>query len=95
MLYKDFSAELLGLQEVIVTAVEYTNEQLSICAELPRREHICPACGTQTAVIHDYRMQQIKDTGMLAAMRADCQRRLPVWELGCFQKIGEEIWIIN
>ena len=27
MLYKDFSAELLGLQEVIVTAVEYTDEQ--------------------------------------------------------------------
>lgn len=56
MLYKDFSAELLGLQEVIVTAVEHTDEQLSICVELPRREHICPACGTQTAVIHDYRM---------------------------------------
>lgn len=61
MLYKDFSAELLGLQEVIVTAVEHTDEQLSICVELLRREHICPACGTQTAVIHDYRMQQIKD----------------------------------
>ena len=61
MLYKDFSAELLGLQGVIVTEVVDTDGQLCICVELPRKEHICPACGTQTAVIHDYRMQQIND----------------------------------
>lgn len=61
MLYKDFSAELLGLQGVIVTEVEDTGAHLCICVELPKRGHICPACGAQTAVIHDYRNQEIKD----------------------------------
>ena len=35
MLYKDFSAELLGLQGVIVTEVVDTDGQLCICVEMP------------------------------------------------------------
>lgn len=61
MLYKDFSAEILGLQGVIVTAVNERNGQLCICVELPRKEHTCPVCGARTSAIHDYRKQAVRD----------------------------------
>ena len=61
MLYKDFSAEILGLQGVIVTGVDDRNDQLCIYVELPRKEHTCPSCGAKTTAIHDYRKQEVKD----------------------------------
>ena len=58
---KDYTAELLNLEDVIITDVTNISDQLHIYIELPRTEHICPACGASTARIHDYRMQTIKD----------------------------------
>ena len=61
MLKKDYTAELLNLEDVIITNVENISNQLHVFIELPRKKHICPCCGAETDHIHDYRMQQIKD----------------------------------
>ena len=61
MLMTDYSAKLLNLEDVIITGVENTGDQLHIYIEIPRTPHICPACGGITDRIHDYRMQTIKD----------------------------------
>ena len=57
----DYTSKFLNLEDVIITNVENTSNQLHIYIELPRAEHICPACGALTDRIHDYRMQAIKD----------------------------------
>lgn len=64
MLMTDYTAEFLNLEDVIITNVENISDQLHIYIELPRSEHICPACGAVTARIHDYRWQKIKDVPM-------------------------------
>ena len=61
MLMTDYTAELLNLEDVIITNVENITDQLHIYIELPRARHVCPACGAVTDRIHDYRMQIIKD----------------------------------
>ena len=61
MLNQDYTAKLLNLEDVIITNVENISGQLHISLELPRAAHVCPACGGVTDVIHDYRMQTIKD----------------------------------
>ena len=61
MLMTDYTSKLLNLEDVIITNVENIADQLHIYIELPRTEHICPACGATTDRIHDYRTQIIKD----------------------------------
>ena len=61
MLNENYTAKLLDLEDVIITNVEKTSNQLHIFIELPRREHICPVCGSKTNTIHDYRTQIVKD----------------------------------
>lgn len=61
MLMSDYTAELLNLEDVIITCVENISDQLHISIELPRRKHVCPCCGAVTDRVHDYRMQVVKD----------------------------------
>lgn len=61
MLMKDYTAKLLNLEDVIITKAENISSQLHIHIELPRKNHICPECGSATDRVHDYRMQTIKD----------------------------------
>ena len=62
MLMLDYTTELLDLEDVIITKAENISNQLHIYIELPRRSHTCPACGATTDLVHDHRMQVIKDT---------------------------------
>ena len=64
MLMTDYTAKLLNLEDVIITNVENISDQLHIYIELPRKDHICPCCGTTTDRVHDYRMQVVKDVPM-------------------------------
>ena len=64
MLMKDYTAEFLNLEDVIITNVENILDQLHISIELPRRKHVCPCCGAMTDRVHDYRIQVIKDVPM-------------------------------
>ena len=61
MLNQDYTTELLNLEDVIITKVQNISDQLHIYLELPRREHVCPCCGSLTDRIHDYREQIVKD----------------------------------
>ena len=61
MLYTHFTEDLLGLQEVIIKKIENNEKNITIYAELERKEHTCPHCNTKTNTIHDYRTQKIKD----------------------------------
>ena len=61
MLNKDYTAKLLNLEDVIITDVKNLCNEVHISLQLPRKAHICPACGAVTDRIHDYRMQTIKD----------------------------------
>ena len=61
MLNQDYTAKLLNLEDVIITNVENLAEELHVYIELPRKEHTCPACGSVTERVHDYRMQTVKD----------------------------------
>lgn len=61
MLNKDYTTELLNLEDVIVANVENRADAVHIFLELPRTQHHCPACGALTDRVHDYRMQTIKD----------------------------------
>ena len=61
MLNQDYTAKLLNLEDVIITNVENISDQLHIYIELPRKKHICPCCKAETDLVHDYRMQVIKD----------------------------------
>ena len=64
MLMTNHITKLLNLEDVIITNVENISGQLHIYLELPRKKHVCPCCGAETACIHDYRMQIIKDLPM-------------------------------
>ena len=61
MLNKDYTTQLLDLEEVIIKKVEKDEESLCIHIELPRKAHHCPECNSVTTHIHDYRYQRIKD----------------------------------
>ena len=61
MLNQDYTSTVLDLEGVIVTKTEKISDELHIYLELPRKEHLCPACGCVTNTVHDYRMQKIKD----------------------------------
>lgn len=54
-------SNLLGLKDVIVNNVYEIDEVKHIEVELPRKEHKCPRCSNLTNLIHDYRIQDIKD----------------------------------
>ena len=84
MLMKNYTAEFLNLEDVIITNVENISDQLHIYVELPRTKHICPCCGAETDRVHDYRMQIIKDVPMARdtflhlrkrRYRCDCGKR--------------------
>ncbi len=61
MLDQDYTAKLLNLEDVVITKVENTLDQLHIHLHLPRKVHTCPCCGASTDRVHDYREQIIKD----------------------------------
>ena len=53
--------KLLNIEDVIVKKVIHADSFIKIMLETKPREHACPACGTSTKRIHDYRTQTIKD----------------------------------
>lgn len=52
---------LLNLKGVIVKSIKNLKNVVQIYVEMPISPHICPNCGNQTSIIHDYRTQIIKD----------------------------------
>ena len=84
MLMTDYTAEFLNLEDAIITNVENIADQLHIHIELPRRNHVCPCCGSVTDRVHDYRIQVVKDVPLARdtflhlrkrRYRCDCGKR--------------------
>ena len=61
MPYENYTEELLGLKDVIITSIKQSSQYCIIHMQMPRKLHICPICGCETDMIHDYREQKIKD----------------------------------
>lgn len=61
MLYNYSTSNLTGLQDLKIKKVDYLGDFLLIDAEIERKPHKCPCCGTITDKVHDYRVQTIKD----------------------------------
>lgn len=61
MLYPNCNADLLGLEDVIVTKVENFNSQIHVWLESVLQTQVCPACRHETKRTHSYRIQMVKD----------------------------------
>ncbi|WP_026909047.1 transposase family protein, partial [Paucisalibacillus globulus] len=56
----NFTMNIPGLKDCIVTNIEERNEMVIIHIEMERVAQVCPSCGERTQRIHDYRLQKIK-----------------------------------
>ncbi len=88
MLMADHITKVLNLEDVIITNVENISDQLHIYIELPRKKHICPACGAVTDRIHDYRPQRIKDIPLARDTFLHLRKRQ--YRCGCGKRFFEE-----
>ena len=61
MLYTNYTEDLLGLKDVIVTNVENVNGESHILLNTRLQMQVCPNCRHETKRIHSYRMQPVKD----------------------------------
>ena len=61
MLTLNYTLEMLGLEEGIVTGVDQKEKETVIHLEMPRKFLPCPRCQNLTDAVHDYRKQRIKD----------------------------------
>jgi len=61
MLYEQYTNEILGLEDAVLTSVKQIGEVKHFMLQMRVAKHQCPRCGTETAQIHDYRRQLVKD----------------------------------
>jgi len=57
----DYTSKILGMEDVIIEDYTVSDSAHKLVITMPRRTHICPVCGTETATVHDYRERQIVD----------------------------------
>jgi len=62
MLLNDYTAKILGMEDVIVKEVVENDTELHIHIEMPQREHECPRCSERTNRVHDYKLQVKRDS---------------------------------
>ena len=58
---RDYSAELLKMEGVIIEGIEENAEGITLEISLERKEQICRRCGGKTDRVHDYRIRQVRD----------------------------------
>ncbi len=61
MLNDTIAENIIGIKDIIIKEVRNDERTINISIEMPKKEHICPVCGSSSSVIHDYRMQKVKD----------------------------------
>jgi transposase len=61
MLYTNYTEDLLGLKDVIVTNVENVDGESHIFLNTRLQMQVCPNCRHETKRVHSYRMQPVKD----------------------------------
>ena len=58
---KDYSAELLKMEGVVIEKVEETEKEIIIQMSMKRKWQKCTRCGCATDRIHDYRIREVRD----------------------------------
>src|SRR5690606_24526188 len=56
----NFTMNIPGLKDVIITKMEQVEDRVALHVELEVRPHRCPHCQEKTRRVHDYRIQKIK-----------------------------------
>lgn len=58
---KDYSAELLKMEGVVIEKVEETEKEIVIQISMERKKQKCRRCGCETDRVHDYRIREVRD----------------------------------
>ena len=58
---KDYTTELLKLEDAEIERLEEKEEEIIVEFRLARKTHTCPMCGTETEQIHDYHRRKVRD----------------------------------
>ena len=61
MLQRDFTKVLLDLKDVKIKECQVADNKICIDIEYDAKPHSCPACGYVTSIVHDYRLQKVRD----------------------------------
>jgi transposase len=64
MLNTNYTEELLGLPDIIVTNVKKEDKAVHIYLDLKRKAQACPNCRMETRRVHSYREQAVKDVSI-------------------------------
>lgn len=55
------TAKLLDMEGMEVEKIEMDEKEIRLSFHLERKTHVCPDCGTLSDIVHDYRVQRVKD----------------------------------
>ena len=58
---KEYTTELLKLEDAQIERMEETEEEIILQISLTRQAHICPRCKAETDQVHDYRIRAVRD----------------------------------
>ena len=53
--------KLLDIQGMNVDNIEISEKEIHLSFHLDRKTHVCPECGALSDIVHDYRVQRVKD----------------------------------
>lgn len=58
---KEYTTELLKLEDAEIEKMKETEEEITLQIRLKRKVHTCPNCQAQTNQVHDYRLRTVRD----------------------------------
>ena len=58
---KEYTTELLKLEDAQIERMEETEEEIILQISLTRKAHICPRCKAESDQVHDYRIRTVRD----------------------------------
>ena len=58
---KEYTTELLKLEDAQIERMEETEEEIILQISLKRKMHNCPRCKAETDQVHDYRIRAVRD----------------------------------
>lgn len=57
----DYSAKLLDMEGIVIQDINHQSDYIELRFRMQKTEHKCPQCQTITSLVHDYRLQTVKD----------------------------------
>lgn len=76
MSQEDYTAKILGMEEVEIEKVSQSEDEIRIMFRKRRKDTACPSCGTLTRKVHDYHTNVLRDIPILGKItRLEYRRR--------------------